>query len=480
MPWLIKPYMTTTFRLMLLYATTLIVVGGLLFGGMDWLVDSQMTRDLDKSVLERIDQLRLTDAQEGIKGVALIITRRTSEAVPMRYFYYLLQAPDGHRIAGNLPEMTPWTGWRELPLPEQGNWPEDEQSRHGLLAMGTRLDDGIFLVIAKDIFDLNVMKDRLHLSIAAGALFTLAAAVAGGILISAVFRRRLDAIANISREICHEGNLSRRIPLRGNNDEFDHLSGHINSMLERIESLMAGVRQVSDDIAHDLRTPLTRLRRRLENARSHAESVRDYEIAVERAIDESDTLLTTIGALLRIAQIESHLQRGNFGPVDLSAVVLTIVETFAPVAEDQGRTLRGIVAPTVVLPGGEGGDSDLLIQMLANLVENGLRHTPPGSTILLSLEPATGTRGPQIVVADDGPGIPAAERQKVFQRFYRLDASRTTSGNGLGLSLVAAVAKLHRIDIRMEDNHPGLRVVLCFGGARAPRLTGSPDGQIIP
>jgi len=251
------------------------------------------------------------------------------------------------------------------------------------------------------------------------------------------------------------GNLSRRIALRGSGDEFDRLSTNLNEMLDRMQMLMDGLRQVSNDIAHDLRTPLTRLRQHLEGAHLRARTVAEYQLVVDKAIAETDEILGTFGALLRIAQIEAGTRRAAFTAVDLSGVLQTIVETYAAVAEDHEHDLASRIADGITVR----GDRQLLTQMIANIVENALRHTPAGTRIELELAAAS---GPICTIRDNGPGIPEPERQRVFRRFYRLDSSRATPGSGLGLSLVAAIAELHRIAVEVGDNQPGLRVTLRF------------------
>jgi signal transduction histidine kinase len=278
--------------------------------------------------------------------------------------------------------------------------------------------------------------------------------------------RRIEAINQTSREIM-EGDLSRRVPTAGSGDDFDRLATNLNRMLERIEDLMAAVRQVSDNIAHDLRTPLTRLRTRLELARgSNPEQTREE---IDRAIEDAQELLTTFNALLRIARIESGSSRGAFADVDIASLVRDIAELYEPVAAEKGQTLsvQGQRAVTV------RGDRDLLFQALANLVDNAIKHTPEGSGIELSAESRDGRA--ELGVADTGPGIPADLRGKVFRRFFRTDASRSTPGSGLGLSLVRAVADLHEARIDLADNDPGLRVTIILKtavGRRSGRLPG--------
>jgi signal transduction histidine kinase len=312
-----------------------------------------------------------------------------------------------------------------------------------------------FLLVGQDTDQFTDFQDGI-VDIAAwslGGMFLLV--VLGGRAVSASMLRRLNAIGDASGEIVR-GNLGRRIALRGSGDEFDHLSANLNAMLDRIQALMENLRQVSNDIAHDLRTPLTRLRHGLEGARDKAQSPAEFRAALETALGETDEILATFGALLRIAQIESGTRRAAFTAVDLSGVVTALAETYAPVAEDRRHAFATRVDPGITVR----GDRSLIVQMLANLIENAIRHTPPETAIALDL--TMGARGPLIRVRDDGPGVPESERRKVFRRFYRLDASRTTPGNGLGLSLVAAIADLHRIVVALEDATPGLRVTLQF------------------
>jgi signal transduction histidine kinase len=227
-------------------------------------------------------------------------------------------------------------------------------------------------------------------------------------------------------------------------------------MLDRITGLMENLRQVSNDIAHDLRTPLTRLRQDLEEAQKRDLTATDLKRVIESAVGEADVLLETFSALLRIAQIEAGTRRSAFRPVDLSDVVRTVADAYAPAVEESGRALISEIADGVQV----NGDRGLLSQLFVNLVENALHHTPPGTAITLRL--GRGPAGVFAEVVDTGPGIPPDERAKVFRRFYRLERSRTTPGSGLGLSTVAAIAELHHAAIELVDNKPGLRVVIRF------------------
>jgi signal transduction histidine kinase len=253
------------------------------------------------------------------------------------------------------------------------------------------------------------------------------------------------------------GKLKERIPVYDTSDEIDKLAFNLNRMLDSNQALLDLLKQVSTNIAHDLRTPMSRLRQYLEETSQKRLSAEAYGAVITRAIGEIDAILATFSALLRIAQIESGSRKSAFKPVYLSSIAERLVEAYRAVAEDGGKALGSLVAQGIVFR----GDEELLTQMLANLIENAIKHTPAGARIRLELSDRG--EGAQMVVADDGPGIPETERQRVFDQFYRLDRSRTTPGQGLGLSLVSAVAQLHEIEIRLEDNAPGLRAVVDFG-----------------
>ena len=443
-----------SFRLTLLYATWFSLSALVLFGFIYWVVTDYTARQLDASIVAQVTSLRQDAGLQSHIPLTTLIGQR-SDATGEREFAYLLQDASGARIAGMLPPMAPTAGWQDLPY--SGASGQDEGDEHGWRALGVRLEDGSFLLVAKDSYQIDEELDLMERIFGWGFAVTLVLAFVGGVVVSAGFIRRLDGINRACREII-DGNLSRRIPTNDTDDDFDRLSANLNQMLDRIQTLMENLRQVSNDIAHDLRTPLSRLRLRLEAARWNAHSLTDYEAATDHAIAEIDAVLGTFNALLRIAQIGSGSRRAAFATVDLTALTRSIVETYAPVAEDQGHIIIAAIAPDISVH----GDRELLIQLLVNLVENALRHTPSGSTVEVGLLAAEGETGPRMIVSDDGPGIPADERDKVLRRFYRLDSSRASPGCGLGLSLVAAVADLHRASVALLDNGPGLRVQLSF------------------
>jgi signal transduction histidine kinase len=279
--------------------------------------------------------------------------------------------------------------------------------------------------------------------------------LSGGLLLSRGFLSRVDAITQTAEEII-AGKLSCRVPIRGTNDHFDRLSSTLNRMLDRINTLVESLSHISAEIAHALRTPLGHLRQKLEAVRSDAVRNNQKEKLIDAAIAESETILDTFSALLRIAQIEAATRRRGFGRVDVSLLFYTIADAYSAAAEEEGKQLVTSIEPRLL----GWCDRDLLTEMLANLVDNAIRHTPNGTRIELSLKKS----GSKLIacLADSGPGIPPEDRANVFRRFYRLERSRTTPGSGLGLALVAAVAELHAIELRLEDNEPGLRISLAL------------------
>jgi signal transduction histidine kinase len=299
--------------------------------------------------------------------------------------------------------------------------------------------------------DLDATRSLIVRAIAWGLAITVMMALAGGVMLSRRTMRRLEAINETSRRIMH-GDLSRRIPTRSTDDDFDQLADNLNGMLDTIEKLMEDVRRVTDNVAHDLRTPLTRLRNRLENLK------RDDDIdkgSVEAALADADGLLATFNALLRIASIESGRRRAAFENIELDDMVRDVTDLYEPLAEQKGQNLAISVSENVHVR----GDRDLLFQAFANLLDNAIKYTPRGGDIRVSLE--NGDSGPRIRIIDSGPGIPEQSRDQVFKRFFRLEHSRHTPGNGLGLSLVEAVARLHHADIQLSGE-PGLDVSLSF------------------
>ena len=362
----------------------------------------------------------------------------------------LLQAPDGRAVAGRVPDAPArLQGFATLPGVDGG----------ARRALGAVLPGGFGLVVAADLAPARQAAAALAWTSPLAALAAAAVALVGGFLAARGLERRLAGVSDAARAVV-DGDLARRLPESGRGDEFDRLVGTINAMLARIAALVAAQRQVTDDIAHDLRGPLSRLRQRLEAALAGARDPAADAATLEAAAAELDAVLAAFSGLLRIARAESGADRAAFRDVDLSALVAEMAELYAPAAEDAGRRLTAQVAPGLCLP----GDPALLRQMVANLLDNTLAYGGP--SITLALQP-----GPVLDVADDGPGVPPEERERVVQRFYRLDRSRSTPGTGLGLALVAAAAGVHGGSLRLDAAAPdgrGLRARVDLRGTGAP------------
>ena len=391
--------------------------------------------------------------QEGLKGVVDAVHERDRTPGALEYG---LQTSDGRPMAGRLSGARTPLGWSDLRTVQPDGRPES------LRVLTFALPEGYRLVVGDD----DERADALEKAVLQGFLWAFAGVVvlgiAGGYGLSYDMHRRLAAMTGAAEAII-DGDLERRIPVRGSDDDLDRLSVTFNRMLDRIGALMDSLRQVSSDIAHDLRTPLTRLRQRLEASRTLLASESRAE-AVEGALGDVDAILDTFAALLRIAQIEGGARRAAFRPVDLTAVARTVVEAFAPSAEDAGQSLMLDAGEELAID----GDRELLTQMLANLIENALRHAGAAARVMVRLGIENGHA--LVSVSDDGPGVPEAERAHIFDRFYRLERSRSTPGNGLGLALVAAVARLHDAAIALGDAGPGLEVRIAFRLRPRPTL----------
>ena len=445
-----RRFHTSSFQLALLYAGLFAASILLLFTLIYWTAAHYAAQDqsneLDVEFRAIQDEARLS----GEDRLPQIVTNHLRQRLGERAVY-LLEDSQGRKLAGNLAALPPTVG--ELTL----NVMLDGQQRE-LRAQGYRLAGGNFLLIGEDPRSLREMKQLIARAFSVSAVVTLALAVLGGWIISNRALSRVEAVGRTTQAIV-AGDFSQRVALRGTDDEFDRLAASVNVMLDRIEDLMRNVRQVSNDIAHDLRTPLTRLRQCLERARSRAVSPEELREAIDASISQVDSILETFGALLRISQIEAGQRATPLAALDLSSLLAGIIDDWTPVAADRGQRMLSQVSPGLALH----GDRELLTQMIVNLIENAIRHAPRGATITLlaSLQ----ARGVEIVVADTGGGIPAEERQNVLRPFYRMESSRTTEGSGLGLSLVAAIAKQHRAQLTLADNGPGLRVSVVFGAS---------------
>lgn len=438
---------TTASRLALGYATLFALSTACLLAVV-YLAVTNYAHDQHEDLIEAEWESLATEVRVSGLDAAAVRIEAWTRLDQSRPAEYLLLDETGRRRAGDLAVPALANGWSDtVALDEDGD-------AEPILAYAAAVPGGR-LVVAAETQDLSELRNAILVAFAWAGGFAVVLAVAGGLATRLVFSRRI-ALFNRTTGRIVEGRLSERVPLSNADDEFDQLARKVNAMLDRIETLVENLRQVSNDVAHDLRTPLTRLRQRLEAARSSPrDSARDGE-AFEQAIAESDEILATFAALLRIAEIEAGTRRSGFKQVDLSNVFSTLQEAYEAAAEDQGRTLSADIKPGISVR----GDPELLTQMLSNLIENALRHTPSGSEVRMTL---AGSADRVVgAVSDRGPGIPKDAREKVFRRFYRGESSRGSAGNGLGLSLVAAVADLHGIAISLSDAGPGLVVTLTF------------------
>ncbi len=466
-------FRSSVFRLGMVYVALFGASVLLLLGFIYWSTAGYMLRQADATIEAEITGLAEGYRSMGLLGLTRTIRERLSRT-PAGPSVYLLVDTAYSPIIGNLdrwPDVEPdEQGWLNFRLGTQ-SVPENGTAHRGR-ARSFSLQGGYHLLVGRDIHELEAMQALIRRTLVWGLAIMAILALVGGGLMSRGMSRRIGSINATIDEIM-AGDLSRRMPAGASGDDFDQLIENLNRMLERIENLMEGVRQVSDNIAHDLRTPLARLRNRLEvlkelqpeaTAAGEApgadaaqddggEANKQRQVVVE-ALEEADTMLSAFNALLRIARIESGARRAEFADIDLTAVAGDVVELYEPLAEEKQQAIEVNLEHGVAIR----GDRDLLFQALANLLDNAIKNTPAGGCIALRLETTPGQA--QITIADTGPGIPARSREKVFQRFYRLDDSRGSAGSGLGLSLVQAVVQLHGGSISLEDNSPGLCVML--------------------
>ncbi|MBL8701557.1 MAG: HAMP domain-containing protein [Alphaproteobacteria bacterium] len=442
---------STVLRLAIGYAALFAISALVLAGYTYWATDSYLARQTDKTIVAVADAMLERFRNEGIAGLSRAIEARLAEEADEDEVIVLVDR-DRRVVAGNL-ETVPAgaTGpWFALELVR-----EQRSSTARMLRLP--LNTGHVLMVGRDVqVRLEVRKvvaDTLLWSTGV----TAAIAILLGLVARRILTRRLASISSVADRVVL-GDLSPRVPLTGAGDEFDRLSGDINVMLDRLTELMDGVRQVSNAIAHDLRTPLTRLRGRLETALAAADSPARFRATAELALQELDQVVRIFDALLRIAEIEAGHRRAAFAPVDLAAIATDVVELYQPLAEQRGLVLEAALDKAEIV-----GDSALIAQALANLVDNAIKYTPAGGRIRVATVRRDGLA--EIKVADSGPGIPVEEREKVTQRFYRVEHSRGSPGSGLGLSLVGSVAKLHGGHLALHDNSPGLRVVLALPAA---------------
>ncbi|WP_432283537.1 ATP-binding protein [Aminobacter sp. BA135] len=443
-------FRSTPFRLALGFGT-LFVCAFLAMGLITYqLMRAELSRGLDNSAREIWEVVAATNADGDLEDIVGAVDNYARLSNGQDRIFVLLD-PEGKRLAGNFARPPVESGLSILSAEEAGLSGEGNYRVVSGKVGDNWLSVGLSLAETDRLASIALKSMGWALAIVILTAFALSAFLATRI------RRRLDSIADTMDDVSN-GKLSSRIPLIGNGDDIDAVSRQVNTALERLAALVEGMRQVSTDIAHDLKTPLNRLQMVLETAAEKIERGEPASGDVAEARAEGHQINETFEALLRIAQIEAGARKARFAEVDLAGVVSSIGEIYADVAEDDSKTLTVSAAA-----GGDCfviGDRELLIQMFANLVENAIRHCPMGTRIAVSLAQTGGCLIAE--VGDDGPGIPSSERENVFRRLYRLDKSRTTSGTGLGLSLARAIADLHGASITLEDNKPGVKVVASF------------------
>lgn len=435
---------STTLRIALLYMALFAGSMTALLGFLHYTTAGYLQRQTDSAISAEAADLATHYSQGGVSALAREVSNKATANVGRRSIY-LLTDDEQTPMAGNIDR------WPEDAGTQDGDWIEFDLANgddaESIRARIYRPGGQLYLLIGRNVADQRSFTSLIVGALGWGLILTVVLAVTGGLATARLIARRVERINTTAQEVM-AGELHKRVPRRGANDQFDHLADNLNMMLDRIEQLMAGVRQVSDNIAHDLRTPLTRLRWRLEKLSQNYEPE-----LLEACIQEADGLLQTFHALLRIAEVEAG-SRQRFDRVELTALARDVAELYEPVAADREQTLELEVGDEVTTV----GDRDVLFQALTNMVDNAVKYTPGGGVIRVDVVACEAEV--ELRVADNGPGIPESERGAVQKRFYRLEASRGSPGSGLGLSLVAAVAQLHHGELILDDNGPGLRARL--------------------
>jgi signal transduction histidine kinase len=450
-----KLFRTTTFQLSLVYLTVFALFAAFLLGYFAWNTRRLFTEQINATVEAEVSGLTEQYSTGGIRSLVQAIESRSSEPGSS---LYLVTTPAGEGLAGNVGYLPTGTlakmGWLETEYRRL----HDPGEYHHALVRVIQLPGGFRMLVGRDLED----REKVHNIVLAAGRWSVALVVvlglAGGFFVTRRVLRRVDSMTETTRTII-EGDLSGRLFVAGTGDELDRLAENLNAMLERIEALMRGLQEVSDNIAHDLKTPLTRLRNRAEDALRAAKGESDYRAALERTIEESDDLIRTFNALLMIARAESGHARADAEDFDAAEVAHDIAELYEPLAEEKGLTLKvDAQGPLMV-----HGNRELVSQALSNLVDNAVKYAvSDGGNGLIAITAQSEGDRILLAVADNGPGIPEADRLRVVERFVRLERSRSEPGSGLGLSLAGAVARLHGGELILTDNNPGLKAIIAL------------------
>ena len=456
---LTKLFRTTTFRLSLTYLAVFSAAAIVALAYIYWNTTVLLSRQLNQTIDAELKGLAEQYRAGGLDQLVRIVAERSR--TPGNSLY-LVADRDGKQLAGNLSAVSTqlWDSLGPVEFFYTRPAPGGVERRLAF-ANVFRLPGGYRLIVGRDIEDRRELARLIRITMLWGLGVMALVGIGGGYWVSRRLLARIDNLSATTRTIM-SGDLSGRLPVSGSGDELDRLAQSLNSMLSRIEQLMAGLREVSDNIAHDLKTPLNRLRNRVEEALREPYEEASYREVLESTIEEADGLIKTFNALLSIARLEAGAGGDNRDKLNLSALVSDVAELYEPVAEERGIALRAEAAVPISIR----GDRQLLGQAIANLIDNALKYGAPAAQAGNGWAPEVDIRvdvhdgAAEISVTDRGPGVPEAERERVLGRFVRLEESRSEPGSGLGLSLVAAVARLHGGALRLEDNEPGLRVVL--------------------
>lgn len=454
-----KLFRTTAFKLSLAYLILFSIGAGLVLTRVGARVKEVLNEQIEQTVEAEIRALSEQYAQGGLRQLTTALERRVRAPGGS---LYLLTTHSGDVIVGNIesPTTSP-TGGRELVETHYQRRGEPGVEHPALMRLFL-IPGGFRLLIGHDIEDQEVLRDILRQALGVSLFWLALVGALGGMFVSHRMLERVDMMSASARRIM-AGDLNERLAVSGAGDELDRLAANFNAMLERISELMTGLREVSDNIAHDLKTPLTRLRNRAEAALRGASGNGEHREALTKVIEESDALIRVFNALLMIARAEAGCSTDNLTTYDADAVVSDIVEMYEPVAEEQGVHLQFSTEPGLAV----SGSRELLGQALVNLVDNALKYGATGENQRIDVSARRVCDRVEITVADHGPGIAPEDRERVVGRFVRLENSRSRPGSGLGLSMAAAVARLHHGALRIEDNAPGLRVVLSLPAVRA-------------
>lgn len=456
----------TAFRLAGVVAAIITLTNVVIFAILFLVISQQLSLHLKAHV----DEVRETlvdvqgDESDGFRELAETVGRHALVAQSDEDIY-LLTDESGKYIAGNVKSLERFDGWRTIPWQDLkliGQWPSPRAS-DAVIGIWTPVKGG-YLFVGDGNGDIKDAQILLLTGLLWGIGLSVICALCGGYLIGLKTQRRVEEMEQVLDAVA-SGEFNRRIPRNAASDDIDHVAALINVTLDRLQKLIGNLKQVSVDIAHDLRTPISRMRQKLEVVRSGPATIDTYKAAVDDSLGEIDSIADTFDALLRISEIEAGARRMKFVDVELNGLLENIIDALEAVAEERQHRLRalgGAFGPVTVR-----GDRRLLNQLFVNLIENAILHCPPASDIQVEL--AGDIQRPIVRVRDSGPGIPAEEREKVFRRLYRLEKSRTTRGSGLGLSLVAAIAELHSAKVTLADNKPGLVAEIMFD--QAPRVS---------